>query len=353
MARLNNILHVGVSRPTIYKCIDKALAAGARAGLKDRYHRAREPEILPDAKAWAVNVAYQQPKTLGVAAELWTLTALTRYVRGAADAAGHPRLARISRTSVWKLLQEEELKPHRVRCYLERRDPDFDRKMRDVLMFYREVYLASPDQTDTPRPMFTVSVDEKPGVQAIGNTAPDLSPVPGERPALSRDHEYVRHGTVSTLAALDLHTRHLLANVESRHRSREFVALLERLDEYYPPDAVIRLILDNHSAHISRETRAYLATRPGRFEYVHTPKHGSWLNLIECAFVNRKLDFSRDTPHDSTHPYTRSDHSSSPTHQPPTTTPTHDRRSRALASPPPGTAPPRDTRDKGRKYDRL
>ena len=286
---------VGVSRPTVYKCIDKALAAGARAGLKDRHHRPRAPEILPDAKAWAVGVACRKPKDLGLAAELWTISALTRYLRGAAEAAGYPRLARVSRSSVWKLLQEEELKPHRVRYYLERRDPDFDRKMREVLMVYRDVYLASPkdEETATPRPMFTVSVDEKPGVQAIGNTAPDLPPVPGEQPAWSRDHEYVRHGTVSILAALDLHTGHVLANVESRHRSREFIALLERLDEHYPPDAVVRIVLDNHSAHVSRETMAWLATRPGRFEYVHTPKHGSWLNLIECAFSKMARTFLR------------------------------------------------------------
>ena len=286
---------VGVSRPTIYKCIDKALAAGARAGLKDRHHRPRAPEILPDAKAWAISVACQPPKALGFAAELWTLSALTKYLQGAAEAAGYPRLARISRSSVWKLLQEEELKPHRVRYYLERRDPDFDRKMREALMVYRDVYLASPEdeETATPRPVFTVSVDEKPGVQAIGNTAPDLPPVPGEQPAWSRDHEYVRHGTVSILAALDLHTGHVLANVESRHRSREFIALLERLDEHYPPDAVVRIVLDNHSAHVSRETMAWLATRPGRFEYVHTPKHGSWLNLIECAFSKMARTFLR------------------------------------------------------------
>lgn len=284
---------VGVSRPTIYKCIDKALAAGARAGLKDRYHRPRAPEILPEAKAWAIGVACRQPKDLGLAAELWTLSALTKYLQGAAEAAGHPRLARIGKTSVWKLLKEEELKPHRVRYYLERRDPDFDRKMRDVLMVYREVSLASSEAADMARPMFTVSVDEKPGVQAIGNTVPDRPPVPGAQPTLARDHEYVRHGTVSILAALDLHTGHLLANVESRHRSREFIALLKRLDAHYPPAAIIRLVLDNHSAHISRETMAYLATRPGRFEYVHTPKHGSWLNLIECAFSKMARTFLR------------------------------------------------------------
>ena len=283
---------VGVSRPTIYKCVDKALAAGVRTGLRDRYHRPREPEILPDAKAWVVSVACQQPKALGLAAELWTLSALTAHVQCEAEAAGFPRLSRISRSSVWRILQEQGLKPHRVRYYLERRDPEFDRKMREVLMVYRDVFLTPPCADATPT-TYTVSVDEKPGVQAIGTTAPDLPPVAGQQATLSRDHEYVRHGTLSILAALDSHTGEIIAEVEPHHRSREFVALLERLHRHYPPDAVIRVVLDNHSAHISRETMAYLATRPGRFEYVHTPKHGSWLNLIECAFSKMARTFLR------------------------------------------------------------
>ena len=283
---------VGVSRPTIYKCVDKALAAGVRTGLRDRYHRPREPEILPDAKAWVVSVACQQPKALGLAAELWTLSALTAHVQCEAEAAGFPRLSRISRSSVWRILQEQDLKPHRVRYYLERRDPEFDRKMREVLMVYRDVFLTPPCADATPT-TYTVSVDEKPGVQAIGTTAPDLPPVAGQQATLSRDHEYVRHGTLSILAALDLHTGEIIAEVEPHHRSREFIALLERLHRHYPPDAVIRVVLDNHSAHISRETMAYLATRPGRFEYVHTPKHGSWLNLIECAFSKMARTFLR------------------------------------------------------------
>ena len=115
----------------------------------------------------------------------------------------------------------------------------------------------------------------------------------GKHPAWSRDPETIRHGTLSILAALDLHRGEIIANVEPRHRSREFIALLERLHQHYPSDAVIRVVLDNHSAHISRETMAYLKTRPGRFVYVHTPKHGAWLNLIEVAFSKMARTFLR------------------------------------------------------------
>src|SRR5712691_3989012 len=83
----------------------------------------------------------------------------------------------------------------------------------------------------------------------------------------------IRYGTWSILAGLDLHDGHVIARVEERHRSVEFIALLQDLDAYYPPHCTIRLILDNHSAHISKQTRAYLATRPNRFKYVLTPTH--------------------------------------------------------------------------------
>jgi transposase len=286
---------LGFSRPMIYRCIDKALAAGEQAGLKDKYHRPHEPEITDEAKAWVVSIACTKPKDHGLAAELWTISALARFVCDSAQAAGFERLANAGKSTVWRILDENQIKPHRIRYYLEKRDPQFDRKMQEVLMVYRDVSLYSEGAVHDarPNPIYTVSVDEKPGVQAIGLTAPDLPPVVGKASAVGRDYEYVRHGTVSILAGIDLHSGHIFANVEDRHRSVEFIALLKRLDEYYPSQAIIRVVLDNHSAHISKETVAYLGTRPGRFEYVHTPKHGSWLNLIECAFSKMARTFLR------------------------------------------------------------
>ena len=286
---------LGFSRPMIYRCVDKALAAGVQVGLKDKYHRPHEPEITDAAKAWVVSVACTKPKDHGLAAELWTISALARFVSEGAQAAGFARLANAGKSTVWRILNENEIKPHKIRYYLEKRDPEFDRKMQEVLMVYRDVSIYSEGAVHDARPnaIYTVSVDEKPGVQAIGLTAPDLPPVPGKAQAVGRDYEYVRRGTVSILAGIDLHSGHIFANVEDRHRSVEFIALLKRLDEHYPQDAIIRVVLDNHSAHISKETMAYMATRPGRFEYVHTPKHGSWLNLIECAFSKMARTFLR------------------------------------------------------------
>jgi transposase len=286
---------IGLSRPAIYKCIDKALAVGVQAGLKDTYHRPHEPEISDEAKAWVVSVACTKPKDHDLAAEPWTISALARFVSEHAEAAGFPRLARAGKSTVWRILNENDIKPHKIRYYLEKRDPDFYRKRQEVLMVYRDVSVHAEGAVAEGRsaPVYTVSVDEKPGVQALGLTAPDLPPVPGKGSTVRRDYEYVRHGTVSILAGIDLHSGHIFANVEDRHRSVEFIGLLRRLDDYYPPEATIRVVLDNHSAHISKETMAYLGTRPGRFEYVHTPKHGSWLNLIECVFSKMAGTFLR------------------------------------------------------------
>ena len=92
----------------------------------------------------------------------------------------------------------------------------------------------------------TVSVHGKPGVQAVGLTARGSTPVPGKAGGVARDYEYVRHGTVSILAGIDLHSGHIFAGVEDRHRSIEFIGLLKQLDDYYPPAATIRVVLDNH-----------------------------------------------------------------------------------------------------------
>ena len=284
---------VNVSRPSIYKCIDKALAAGPDAGLRDHYHRPFNPIITDEAKAWVVNLACTKPKELGLASELWTLQELAKYSRQHAPKAGHECLSKAAKATVWRIINANTIKPHKIEYYLERRDPDFEQKMQEVLMVYQDVNLTN-DQKDKAFPsLITVSVDEKPGVQAIQNIAPDLPPKPGKHKNVSRDYEYKRLGTVSILAALDLHDGKIIAQVHDRHRSCEFIELLKELDNRYPPECTIRVVLDNHSAHISKETMKYLASRPGRFIYVHTPKHGSWLNLVESAFSKMARTFLR------------------------------------------------------------
>lgn len=283
---------VGMTRKSAGKWISKALEMGSGAALKDAYHRPKQPAITEDAKAWVVHVACSKPKDLGYAAEVWTRSALARHVREHAQQAGYASLRRAAKATVHRILATQPLHPERVKYYLERRDPEFESKMREVLLVYQEVALQNQNGGMIPV-MVTVSVDEKPGLQAIANTAPDLPPLPGKHAGIGRDHEYKRLGTCSILAALDLHTGHVTARVERRHRSREFVALLKDLDAYYPAESVIRLIMDNHSAHVSKETQAFLASRPNRFQYVLTPKHGSWLNIVETLFGKMARTFLR------------------------------------------------------------
>ncbi len=130
-----------------------------------------------------------------------------------------------------------------------------------------------------------VSYDEKPESRPSQRRHPICRSIGGVHATFARDYEYKRHGTLSLLAGIDLLTGKVHAIVRDRHRSREFIEFLKRLDAAYPAGTAIKLILDNHSAHISRETRAWLDARPpGRFEFTFTPKHGSWLNLIEGFF---------------------------------------------------------------------
>jgi transposase len=280
---------LGVHHQTVQRCVERALAYGPIAALDDRARPGKDPTITPEAKAWLVSLACRKAKDLGYPHELWTTRLLAQHAREHAPAEGHPCFAKVSQGTVCKILNEQEIKPHRVRYYLERRDPDFNEKMAEVLCVYREVKIlkeaAAASKTGPGDAVAVISYDEKPGIQAIGNTAPDLPPQPGVHATFARDHEYKRHGTVSLLAGIDLLTGQVHPLVRDRHRSREFIEFLQLIDAAYPPHTAIKLILDNHSAHISKETKAWLAKQAaGRFEFTFTPKHGSWLNIVEGFF---------------------------------------------------------------------
>jgi hypothetical protein len=131
-------------------------------------------------------------------------------------------MARIAQGTVCKILAGDDVKPHKVRYYLERRDEAFETKMADVVCVYREVAVLRAAEAEASN-VAIISYDEKPGIQAISNTAPDLPPKPGVHPSFARDHEYKRHGTLSLLAGIDPLTDKVHACVEDRHRSREFV----------------------------------------------------------------------------------------------------------------------------------
>ena len=278
---------LGVHHQTVERCIERALAFGALAALDDRPHPGKEPTITPEARAWLVSLACDKAKQHGYPHELWTTRLLAAHARKHGPAAGHSCLAKLVQGTVCKLLAREEIKPHKVRYYLEQRDAEFEQKMAEVLCVYREVQVLKKiaESGKSDESVAIMSYDEKPGIQAIATTSPDLPPVPGVHATFARDHEYKRHGTLSLLAGIDLLTGKVHALVRDRHRSREFIEILKLLDARYPPHTTLKVLLDNHSAHISKETRTWLAAQPaGRFQFTFTPKHGSWLNLVEGFF---------------------------------------------------------------------
>jgi transposase len=128
-----------------------------------------------------------------------------------------------------------------------------------------------------------ISYDEKPGIQAIGNVYPDLMPVEGHYSTIARDYEYKRHGTLSLLAGIDLISGRINYKTFEKHKSWEFIQFLKELELIYPKEK-IKILMDNHKIHTSMETREYIETVPDKFEFVFTPKHASWLNIIESFF---------------------------------------------------------------------
>ena len=277
----------GVNRHTVALCVGKFLQFGMEAALGDLPRPGKRRTIADDAITWVLDLACQKPKDLGYSYELWTYALLQGHVRKHCLVAGHDRLLELSRSKLHLILTKGQIRPHKIRYYVERRDPDFARKMIEVLHVYKEVEMVNAGllsgALQEPTTV-TISYDEKPGIQALATTAPDRPPVTNRHPSHLRDYEYKRLGTVSLLAGLDLHTGRVTEIVRDSHASVDFIALLNKLDAEYPPQARIRLLLDNHSAHLSKETKAYLGLHPQRFEFVFTPKHGSWLNIIETMF---------------------------------------------------------------------
>ncbi len=164
---------LGVTHQTVTRCVERAHAQGVMAALDDRPRPGKEPTITAEARAWLVSLACGKAKDHGYPHELWTTRLLARHARDHCRAAGHACLSRLVQGTLCKILAQQEVKAHKVRYYLERRDPDFADKMAKVLCVYREVALlreAGGDQQD----IAILSYDEKPGIQALATTAPDL-----------------------------------------------------------------------------------------------------------------------------------------------------------------------------------
>lgn len=271
---------VDMNRKSVMLCINKYIEGGIENALFDAPGRGRNAEITDDEKAWIINIACQKPVDFGYSAEVWSRALLTKHINKFAEAAGHTRLSTISQSKVRTILEEADIKPNKITYYCENRDPDFDQKMHNVLLVYKQISLQFDENgellpfKDDEQLVHVISYNEKPGIQALATTSDDLYPDEKHR-TFSRDYEYKRLGTVSLLAGIDLQTGEAIPLVRDTHNSKDYIEFLKLLDAKYLKKDKIRLVLDNLKVHTSDETRKYLATIPGRFEFVFTPKHGS------------------------------------------------------------------------------
>ena len=283
---------VGVSRHTAELWIRKYRNRSEEDSIEELLNvgkgRGRKEEITGEAKTWLISVACTQPKDFGYAAETWTTRALTEHINKTAADEGFDRLSTITESGVYRILKKSKIKPFRIQYYCERRDPDFDEKMHNVLLVYKQLEMQFDEDGnllpfDDDEAVHVVSYDEKPGIQAIANIADDLPPTE-ENGTIKRDYEYKRLGTVSLLAGIDLQTGEAIPHVSDSHNSSDYIEFLKILDAKYPKGDTIRLVLDNLKVHKAKKVVEYLSTVEGRFEFIFTPKHASWLNLVESFF---------------------------------------------------------------------
>ena len=273
------------NRPKVERTINKAFAFGIQAALEDLPRSGRSRRISSGARTWILSLACSKPLDHGYPYELWTQRLLAEHIKKHCIDNGFPEVSKISRGTISKILRASNVRPHKISSYLAPIDPEFEPKSAVVLHTYKQVELLQQmSKEGKPLDMIIISYDEMPGIQAIGNKYPDLMPVLGKYATVSRDHEYVRHGTISLLAGIDLLTGTVQYKIFDKHRSEEFIEFLKGVDLAYPKYIKIIIILDNVRVHTSKKTLEYLKTVPQRFHFVFTPKHASWLNIIESLF---------------------------------------------------------------------
>jgi transposase len=246
----------GITKPTVWRWQRRFAEAGVDGLLRDK---TRPPGRKPlGAKIKAAVLAKTTTET-PPAATHWS-------VRTMAKAMG------ISRTSVQRIWAEAGLKPHLLRRFKISTDPQFEEKVTDVV----GLYLNPPDRA------LVLCVDEKSQIQALDRTQPGLPLKKGR--AATMTHDYKRHGTTTLFAALDVKSGLVIGECQARHRAKEFIRFLKRIDRIVRKHIDVHLVLDNYGTHKTAEVKAWLARHP-RFHLHFTPTSASWLNLVERFFA--------------------------------------------------------------------
>jgi len=245
---------LGVSGATVGKWRQRFLERRTD-GLLDE-PRPGAPRKVGDAQVEAVVVRTLETQPKG--ATHWS-------TRSMAKACG------LSQSTVSRIWRASALQPHRTETFKLSRDPLFIEKVRDIVGLY----------LDPPARALVLCVDEKTQVQALDRTQPLLPMRPGQ--VERRTHDYVRHGTTSLFAALNVATGEVIGDCHRQHRSIEFRKFLDTIDAAVPPDLGVHLVLDNYATHKTATIRRWLAKRP-RYHLHFTPTSASWLNLVERFF---------------------------------------------------------------------
>lgn len=227
---------------------------GGVAALEDQPRSGRPRKMTDGQRRRICETACRKPPRH---LSRWSLSSLAKYLR-------------LPRNRVERALADADLDPHRLRTFTFSPDPRFSEKLLDVV----GLYMAPPDNA------LVLCVDEKTGIQALDRTQPML-PMKSKKPR-SWTNEYVRHGTRTMLASLDIATGKVQAEVRDNRRSDTFLKFMDAVVRENPGKK-LHVVLDNLNTHSNAAARAWLSANP-RVSFHYTPTHASWVNLIECFF---------------------------------------------------------------------
>ena len=253
----NEIMRLtGKSKPCVWRWQDRYIEEGVIGLLRDKTRPSRVPPLSKDVKLEVLKkTASETPEN----ATHWSRASMAKAVG-------------ISPSSVGRIWREAGLKPHRVKTFKVSNDPDFEEKVVDVV----GLYLNPPDKA------MVLCIDEKSQIQALDRTQPGLPMKKGR--AATMTHDYKRHGTTTLFAALDVKSGIVIGECQSRHRAKEFIRFLKKIDRAVKKGIELHLIMDNYATHKTAAVKAWLAKHP-RFKVHFIPTSSSWLNLVERFFA--------------------------------------------------------------------
>ena len=251
---------VGCAEPTVVLW-RRRFAGHGLAGLDDAPRSGKPPSIPTEVRDEVLTMTLTEPPTeLGITH--WSSRLLAERLRRKGVAISHATIARI-----WKHF---DIKPHRTGTFKFSTDPELDAKVRDIVGLY----------LDPPEKAVVLCIDEKSQIQALDRTAPILPIRPGLPEKAT--HDYVRHGTTTLFAALEVATGKVVEACMPRHRHQEFLRFLKQVAKAYPRRQ-LHIVCDNYGSHKHPKVNAWLAKNP-RITLHFTPTSGSWLNLVEVFF---------------------------------------------------------------------